>query len=109
MQVKVIDGGFSTQLSTHVGDTIDGDPLWTARFLITNPNAIISTHLDFLKAGADIIQTNTYQASIDGFSKYMNISEEESLNIFSKAVDYAKEAINLYKKEINNKIIRQTS
>lgn len=103
MQVKVIDGGFSTQLATHVGDTIDGDPLWTARFLITNPNAIISTHLDFLKAGADIIQTNTYQASIDGFSKYMNISEEGSLNIFSKAVDYAKEAINLYKKEINNK------
>ncbi|KAK1138097.1 hypothetical protein K0M31_002583 [Melipona bicolor] len=103
MQVKVIDGGFSTQLATHVGDKIDGDPLWTARFLITNPNAIISTHLDFLKAGADIIQTNTYQASTDGFSKYLNITEEESLNIFSKAVDYAKKAINLYKKEINNK------
>lgn len=103
MQVKVIDGGFSTQLATHVGDKINGDPLWTARFLITNPNAIISTHLDFLKAGADIIQTNTYQASIDGFLKYMNITEEESLNIFSKAVDYAKKAINLYKKEINNK------
>ncbi|OAD52390.1 Homocysteine S-methyltransferase [Eufriesea mexicana] len=102
-QVKVVDGGFSTQLATHVGDIIDGDPLWTARFLVTNPNAIISTHLDFLKAGSDIILTNTYQASIDGFTKYMNIKEEESLNLFSKAVDYAKEAINLYKKDIKNK------
>lgn len=102
-EVMVLDGGFSTQLATHVNDTIDGDPLWTARFLVTNPNAIISTHLDFLKAGADIILTNTYQASIDGFSKYMNITEEESLDIFSKAVDYAKEAVNLYKKDIENK------
>ncbi|XP_031828669.1 betaine-homocysteine S-methyltransferase [Nomia melanderi] len=98
--IKVLDGGFSTQLATHVGDIIDGDPLWTARFLVTNPNAIISTHLDFLKAGAEIILTNTYQASIDGFSKYMGLTEEESLDIFSKAVDYAKEAVNLYKKEI---------
>ncbi|XP_033362499.1 homocysteine S-methyltransferase YbgG-like [Bombus vosnesenskii] len=102
-EVKVLDGGFSTQLATHVGDIIDGDPLWTARFLVTNPNAVISTHLDFLKAGADIIQTNTYQTSVDGFSKYMNLSEEEGLNLFSKAVDYAKEAINLYKEEIKNK------
>ncbi|XP_053984018.1 uncharacterized protein LOC128879152 [Hylaeus volcanicus] len=101
--VRVLDGGFSTQLATHVGDVIDGDPLWTARFLVTNPKAIISTHLDFLRAGADIILTNTYQASIDGFSKYMNMTEKESLNLFSKAVDYAKVAVDLYNKEIENK------
>ncbi|XP_076749726.1 betaine-homocysteine S-methyltransferase [Xylocopa sonorina] len=101
-EIKILDGGFSTQLAIHVDDKIDGDPLWTARFLITNPKAIISTHLDFLKAGADIILTNTYQASVDGFSKYMNITEEESLNLFCKAVDYAKEARNLYKQGIEN-------
>ncbi|XP_076632669.1 betaine-homocysteine S-methyltransferase [Colletes latitarsis] len=102
-KVKVLDGGFSTQLATHVGDIIDGDPLWTARFLVTNPKAIISTHLDFLRAGADIIITNTYQASIDGFLKHMSMTEEESLNLFCKAVNYAKIAVNLYKKEIENK------
>ncbi|KOC69269.1 Homocysteine S-methyltransferase ybgG [Habropoda laboriosa] len=101
-EVKVLDGGFSTQLGTYVGDTIDGDPLWTARFLVTHPEAVVSTHLDFLKAGADIIVTNTYQVSIDGFSKYMNIPEEESLNLVCKAVDYAKKAVNLYKKCIEN-------
>ncbi|KZC08153.1 PREDICTED: homocysteine S-methyltransferase YbgG-like [Dufourea novaeangliae] len=97
--IKVLDGGFSTQLATHVGDVIDGDPLWTARFLATNPKAIISTHLDFLNAGADIILTNTYQASTDGFFKHMSLTEEESLNLFCKAVDYAKEAVHLYKKD----------
>ncbi|EFN76200.1 uncharacterized protein LOC105190734 [Harpegnathos saltator] len=99
-KIKVLDGGFSTQLSTHVGDRIDGDPLWTARFLITDPNAVFATHLDFLRAGADIIQTNTYQATIDGFVKYVGISEEESLEIIRRAVDYAKNAVNAYTKEI---------
>lgn len=102
-EVKVLDGGFSTQLSTHVGDVIDGDPLWTARFLITDPESIVATHLDFLKAGADIILTDTYQASVDGFKKYMNIMEDESLELFSKAVDYAKRAINLYKNDVQSK------
>lgn len=101
-EVKVLDGGFSTQLATQVGDVIDGDPLWTARFLTTNPEAVIHTHLDFLRAGADIILTNTYQASIAGFSKYMNMTEEESLNTIRKAVYYAKEAMNLYKRSLEN-------
>ncbi|XP_076289389.1 betaine-homocysteine S-methyltransferase [Lasioglossum baleicum] len=98
--IKVLDGGFSTQLATHVGDIIDGDPLWTAGFLVTNPSAIISTHLDFLRAGAEIILTNTYQASIDGYFKYIGLTKEESLNLFCKAVEYAREAVNLYKAEI---------
>ncbi|KAL6254274.1 hypothetical protein P5V15_014889 [Pogonomyrmex californicus] len=98
--IKVLDGGFSTQLSTHVGEKIDGDPLWTARFLITEPKAVFSTHLDFLRAGADIIETNTYQATVDGFVKYLGITEEESLEIIRKAVDYAKDAVKIYSKEI---------
>lgn len=44
----VLDGGFSTQLSHYVGDIIDGDPLWSARFLATNPEAVQQAHLDFL-------------------------------------------------------------
>jgi len=102
--ITVLDGGFSTQLSTHVGEKIDGDPLWTARFLVTDPDAVFATHLDFLRAGADIIQTNTYQATIDGFMKYLDITEAESLKIIRKAVDYAKDAVNVYSKEIENAI-----
>lgn len=48
-RVVVLDGGFSTQLSCHVGHVIDGDPLWSARFLHTHPNEVLHTHLDFLR------------------------------------------------------------
>ncbi|KOC69268.1 Homocysteine S-methyltransferase 2 [Habropoda laboriosa] len=100
LNVKILDGGFSAQLSTYVGEKIDGDPLWTSRFLSTNPKAVYATHLDFLRAGADIIETNTYQASISGLRKYLSISEEESINLLHEAVKLAKMAVNDYTKEI---------
>lgn len=48
-KVFVIDGGFSTQLSVHVGNCVDGDELWSARFNFKAPEAVVKTHLDFLK------------------------------------------------------------
>ena len=60
-KVCVIDGGFSSQLSDHVKEEIDGGPLWSAKYNYTHPEAIIQTHLDFLESGAEIILTNTYQ------------------------------------------------
>ncbi|XP_071570055.1 homocysteine S-methyltransferase YbgG-like [Temnothorax nylanderi] len=94
--IEILDGGFSGQLSRHVGAKIDGDPLWTARFLATNPTAVYATHLDFLRAGADIIETNTYQASVPGLTKYLNISDGESLDLFATAVHLAKKAVEDY-------------
>lgn len=47
--IVILDGGFSTQLSCHVNQPVDGDPLWSARFLATHPNEVIDTHLDFLR------------------------------------------------------------
>ncbi|CAK9796528.1 Homocysteine S-methyltransferase 1 [Anthophora plagiata] len=104
--IKLLDGGFSAQLSTHVGSKIDGDPLWTARFLSTNPEAVYATHLDFLRAGADIIETNTYQASIPGLMKHLSITEEESVNLLHEAVTLAKKAVDNYTKETagNNEV-----
>lgn len=48
-KIILLDGGFATQLSCHVEDQIDGDVLWSARFLKTNPEAVIETHFDFLR------------------------------------------------------------
>jgi S-methylmethionine-dependent homocysteine/selenocysteine methylase len=48
-QILVVDGGFSTQLSCNMEDQVDGTPLWTATVLASNPDAVIKTHLDFLR------------------------------------------------------------
>lgn len=71
--VRIIDGSFSFQLLTHAGsEKFDGDPLWTSRCLVTNPDAVFQTHLDYLRAGSEIIETNTYQASVTGIYVYMH-------------------------------------
>ncbi|KAM3959379.1 uncharacterized protein ACR2FA_009054 [Aphomia sociella] len=102
--VLVLDGGFSSQLSCHVGTTADGDPLWSARFLQTHPEGVVNTHLDFLRAGADIIMTNTYQASVGGFIKYLGVTHEEGIALIHQSVELAKRACDTYMEECQDSI-----
>ncbi|CAB3231068.1 unnamed protein product [Arctia plantaginis] len=97
--IVILDGGFSTQLSCHVGHVIDGDPLWSARFLSTHPEDVVNTHLDFLRAGADLIITNTYQASVDGFVEHLGVTAEEAYELIVQGVELAKRARTLYLEE----------
>ena len=62
----VLDGGLATELE-GLGCDLD-DPLWSARALIEEPEAIRAAHRRFLEAGADCIATATYQATFEGFA-----------------------------------------
>ncbi|XXG81505.1 hypothetical protein AAC387_Pa09g2122 [Persea americana] len=85
----VIDGGFATQLESH-GASIN-DPLWSALCLITHPQLIKRVHLEYLEAGADIIVTSSYQATLPGFlSKGLSI--EEGKLLLKRSVQLALEA-----------------
>ncbi|KAJ6646407.1 Homocysteine S-methyltransferase 3 [Pseudolycoriella hygida] len=103
-KVRVIDGGFATQLTVHVGKSIDGDPLWSARFNATNPDAVIKTHLDFLEAGAEVIITNTYQASVDGYNEHLNCTDEQSIKLIKDTVKLAHVARSMHLKSRNTVI-----
>jgi len=63
--VRLIDGGLSTALE-EAGHKLDGR-LWTARLLVDDPEAIVAAHLAFLRAGARVLVTSSYQASVEGF------------------------------------------
>lgn len=88
-RVVVIDGGFSTQLAFHVGSNIDGDPLWSARFNAAEPSAVVQAHLDFLESGAEIILTNTYQASVEGYTEHLKLDREQSIDLIKSTVKLA--------------------
>ncbi|EDW55684.1 homocysteine S-methyltransferase [Drosophila sechellia] len=95
-------GGFSSQLAKNVTEKVDGDPLWGSRFDATNPEAVIQTHLDFLRNGADIILTNTYQSSVEGFVKYLGVTRERGVELIQKSVQLAKQAKEQYLSEIGS-------
>ncbi|XVF84803.1 hypothetical protein PTKIN_Ptkin17bG0068700 [Pterospermum kingtungense] len=89
----VIDGGFATQLESH-GASIN-DPLWSALCLIKDPDLVKQVHLEYLEAGADILVTSSYQATIPGFlSRGLSLEEGESL--LKRSVKLAVEARNKF-------------
>ncbi|XP_067007109.1 homocysteine S-methyltransferase YbgG isoform X2 [Anabrus simplex] len=72
-KVVVLDGGFASQLCTHVGDVVDGNPLWSAKFLASHPQAVTQTHLDFLRdleKPLIVGSVGPYGASLHDYSEY---------------------------------------
>jgi len=44
-------------------------------------------------AGAEFLTTNTYQASIEGFQKYLNLNYDQSFQLIKKSVTICRRAI----------------
>ncbi|XP_037530925.1 homocysteine S-methyltransferase YbgG [Nematolebias whitei] len=86
----ILDGGLATELEAQ-GAKLQGDPLWSARLLHTNPQAIKDAHYSFLFSGADVITTATYQASIQGFINHLNVSPNDARELLMSGVHLAKE------------------
>ncbi len=63
----VVDGGLSTSLE-GLGHTPAG-ALWTAELVIDRPEVIVAAHRRFVEAGADVVITSSYQASVAGFER----------------------------------------
>ena len=62
--VTVLDGGLSTALE-QVGVDLGGT-LWTARLLGEAPERIARAHRAYVEAGARVVTTASYQASVEG-------------------------------------------
>ena len=86
----IIDGGLSNVLES-LGCNLNHE-LWVANMLATNPEAIVKTHLAYLEAGAQIISTSSYQATIPGFLN-LGYSEKEAEGLILKSVELAQNAI----------------
>src|SRR6266852_6316454 len=94
--VVILDGAMATELEKRGADL--NHSLWSAKLLNENPGLIYEVHMDYLKAGADIITTASYQASFDGFAR-QGYSMEKSRKLLmlssSLAIQAREEAMNL--------------
>ncbi|CAN6906022.1 unnamed protein product [Brassica oleracea] len=89
----IIDGGLATEFERHGADL--NDPLWSSKCLLTSPHIIHTVCLDYLEAGADIIASASYQATIQGFET-KGFSREKSEYLLRKSVEIACEARSTY-------------
>jgi Homocysteine/selenocysteine methylase (S-methylmethionine-dependent) len=95
----VVDGAMATELEKH-GVKTDSD-LWSATALIENPEAIKAVHKSYFENGADVATTNTYQANISKFME-LGLSESDSENLITKAVQLAQAARSEYYDSLAN-------
>ena len=65
--IHVLDGGMASELE-HLGARIDG-PLWSAHVLEEAPEKIVAVHRAYIAAGADCIETASYQVSRRGYAE----------------------------------------
>jgi len=70
----VVDGGLSTVLE-ELGEQPKG-LLWTAEALLDRPHVLEAAHAAFVAAGADVVITASYQASVPGLVAAGLTSEE---------------------------------
>lgn len=82
-----LDGGLATQLEAH-GYKL-ADRLWSARLLLDAPEAIEAVHAEFVAAGAEIITTATYQATLPGFLE-CGLTPQQARHAVERAVHIAR-------------------
>ncbi len=87
--VVILDGGLATELEAR-GHDLD-HPLWSARLLESQPEAIRAVHRAYLDAGAECLITASYQASFAGFAA-LGIPARRARALIASSVTLAAEA-----------------
>ncbi len=86
----VLDGGLATTLEAN-GHDLSSD-LWSARVLVEEPAAIGAVHEAFLDAGAQVLISASYQASLDGFTR-TDLTIDQAKAAIRRSVELAHRAI----------------
>jgi homocysteine S-methyltransferase len=85
----VLDGGLATELERRGADL--RDPLWSAKVLVEDPNAIRSVHAAYFEAGADVAISASYQATFEGLAG-RGIDRPQAAALMRRSVELAREA-----------------
>lgn len=64
----ILDGAMGSLLQSKGVDV--NTPLWSSLANIKNPEAVYNIHIEYIKAGADIITTNTFRTNPAAVKKY---------------------------------------
>ncbi|MCD9901567.1 homocysteine S-methyltransferase [Streptomyces sp. MT29] len=85
----LLDGGLSNQLEAQGCDL--SDALWSARLLADAPEQVEAAHLAYLRAGAQVLITASYQATFEGFGRH-GIGPERTGALLARSVELARSA-----------------
>ncbi|QDY79528.1 homocysteine S-methyltransferase [Streptomyces qinzhouensis] len=85
----VLDGGLASRLEEQ-GCDLSGE-LWSARLLADGPDRIEAAHRAYVRAGARVLITASYQASYEGFAR-RGLTRAGAERLFTRSVRLARAA-----------------
>src|SRR6185369_2394052 len=97
----IVDGGLATELEASGHDL--ADRLWSARLLLSEPDAIEAVHLAYYRAGAQVATTASYQATIPGFAA-AGLDRATALEAIRRSVALAQDARDRFAQETGRSI-----
>ena len=89
-EIIILDGALGTELESR-GYDVSGK-LWSAQYLLDQPQIIQDVHESYVRAGSDIITTSSYQASIPAFIE-AGLAPEKAYDLLKETVFLAQKAI----------------
>ncbi|WP_434597825.1 homocysteine S-methyltransferase [Streptomyces sp. A5-4] len=93
----VLDGGLSNQLEAQGCDL--SDALWSARLLADAPQQIAAAHSAYVRAGAQVLITASYQATFEGFAR-RGAAPREAAGLMARSVELARAAGEFTEREV---------
>ncbi|MEU9859000.1 homocysteine S-methyltransferase [Streptomyces sp. NPDC047974] len=87
--VLVLDGGLSNQLEAQGCEL--SDALWSARLLADAPEQVAAAHAAYVRAGAQVLITASYQATFEGFAR-RGLGRRETAELLRRSVSLARAA-----------------
>jgi homocysteine S-methyltransferase len=88
----VLDGGLATEIEAQ-GARLSSQ-LWSAALLHSAPERISAAHQAYLKAGAEVLISASYQGSREGFAS-LGLDAQQSDHLLHRSVALAREAAQL--------------
>lgn len=83
-KITLLDGGLGTTIA-QLSKQASTSPLWASHLLIASPHTLRDVHAAFAAAGAEVIQTATYQSSFSGFAE-LGVGPDGAGNAMRSAV-----------------------
>ncbi len=93
----LLDGAMGTELERR-GARMDA-PLWSAHALLEAPDCICNIHLDYLRAGAQVITTNSFRTHAQNLAAAGPEMAVRADELTRKSVELAHEARRLYQQQ----------
>jgi len=87
-EITILDGGMGQELMRRSG--ANPTRLWSAQVMFDMPDLVRDVHIDFIRAGAQVVTLNSYSCTPERLEPFGMLDQFESLQ--NKAYELARQA-----------------